>query len=104
MAKLSFLLSVAGGIVVVVVVFLLWSVLNGMGVFSRLDGVISDVVGSESSFNVLSALSLAHVLSVTILLAVVDVILITIISTLVSVLYNVSSALVGGLRLTLTDD
>lgn len=103
-AKLAFLLSVALGIVLVVAVALLWSVVNGMGVFSDLDGVIRDVVGRESTFDLMDYVGLSRVLSVAITLAVVDVVLITVISTLAAVLYNLAGSLVGGLRLTLSDD
>jgi hypothetical protein len=103
-ARLAFLLSVALGIIAVVAVTVLWAVLNGMGVFSQLDSVISDVVGSESNFRVADLLSLSRVLSVTVFLAVVDVVLLTLISTIAAVLYNLASGLVGGVRLTLSDD
>ncbi|MGQ7295798.1 DUF3566 domain-containing protein [Quadrisphaera sp. KR29] len=103
-ARLAFLLSVALGIIAVVAVTVLWSVLNGMGVFSQLDSVISDVVGSESEFRLADLLSLSRVLSVTVFLAVVDVVLLTLISTLGALLYNLASGLVGGVRLTLSDD
>lgn len=103
-ARLAFLLSVALGIIAVVAVTVLWAVLNGMGVFTQLDSVISDVVGSESNFRVADLLSLSRVLSVTVFLAVVDVVLLTLISTIAAVLYNLASGLVGGVRLTLSDD
>jgi hypothetical protein len=102
--KLAFLLSVALGILGVVAVFILWSVLDGMGVFTHLNGVVRQVVGSESSINLLSVFSLSHVLSVTVVLAIIDVVLLTILCTLAALLYNLASGLVGGLRLTLTDD
>lgn len=103
-ARLAFLLSVALGIIAVVAVTVLWAVLNGMGVFGQLDSVISDVVGTESNFRVADLLSLSRVLSVTVFLAVVDVVLLTLISTVAAVLYNLASGLVGGIRLTLSDD
>ncbi|TXR56207.1 DUF3566 domain-containing protein [Quadrisphaera setariae] len=103
-ARLAFLLSVALGIIAVVAVTVLWAVLNGMGVFGQLDSVISDVVGTESNFRVADLLSLSRVLSVTVFLAVVDVVLLTLISTVAAVLYNLASGLVGGVRLTLSDD
>ncbi|PWJ55753.1 Transmembrane protein of unknown function [Quadrisphaera granulorum] len=103
-ARLAFLLSVALGIIAVVAVTVLWSILNGMGVFAQLDSVISDVVGSESNFRVADLLSLSRVLSVTVFLAVVDVVLLTLLSTLSALLYNLASGLVGGVRLTLSDD
>ena len=103
-AKLSFLLSVALGVVLVVAVALLWAVLDAMGVFSELDGVVRDVVGSETEFSVMDVVGLGRVLSVTVFVAVVDVVLLTALATLGAVIYNAASALVGGLRLTLSDD
>lgn len=102
--RLSFLLSVAVGVVLVVVVALMWTVLDGIGVFASANGVIRDVVGSESSFNLDQYVGLSRVLSLTVLVAVVDVVLLTVLATLTAVLYNICGALVGGVRLTLTDD
>ena len=45
-----------------------------------------------------------RVLSLSIVIGVIDVILMTALSTLGAFLYNICSALVGGLQLTLTDD
>jgi len=103
-ARLAFLLSVALGIIGVVVVTLLWAILNTMGVFTQLDSVISDVVGTESDFRLADLLSLPRVLSVTVFLAVVDVVLVTLVTTIAALLYNLASGLVGGIRLTLSDD
>ena len=103
-AKLAFLLSVALGVVLVVAVALLWAVLDAMGVFADLDGVVRDVVGSETEFSVMDVVGLGRVLSVAIFVAVVDVVLLTALATLGAVIYNGASALVGGLRLTLSDD
>jgi hypothetical protein len=102
--KLSFLLSVALGVVLVVVVALLWTVLDRMGVFADVNAVITEVVGSESSFDLMQVVGLSRVLSLAVVVAVVDVVLLTLLATLGAVLYNICSALVGGVRLTLTDD
>lgn len=103
-ARLAFLLSVALGIIAVVVVTLLWTVLDTMGVFTQLDSVVADVVGTESDFRLTDLLSLPRVLSVTVFLAVVDVVLVTLVTTIAALLYNLASGLVGGIRLTLSDD
>ena len=58
----------------------------------------------QQRFDILDFVGLGRVLSLSIVIAVIDVILITAIATLAAFLYNVSSALVGGLQLTLTDD
>ena len=102
--RLSFLLSVAAGVVLVVVVALMWSVLDGIGIFQSANSVVRDVVGTESRFDLMSYVGLSKVLSLTVLIAVVDVVLLTVLATLAAVLYNICGALVGGVRLTLTDD
>ncbi len=103
--KISFLLSVALGIAGVVMVSVLWTILNGMGVFDQVNGVVGQIVqDNESRFDVLDFVGFRRVVSLSIVIGVIDVILVTAIATLGAFLYNVSSALVGGLQLTLTDD
>ncbi|WP_432544804.1 DUF3566 domain-containing protein [Kineococcus sp. SYSU DK002] len=102
--KLSFLLSVAVGIALVVATAVIWSVLDGMGVFTDLNGLLKDVVGNEVDFDLLDYVGFGKVLSLATVIAVVDVVLLTALSTVVAFLYNVSSALVGGLHVTLSDD
>lgn len=102
--KLSFLLSVAVGIALVVATAVVWSVLDGMGVFTDLNGLLKDVVGNEVDFDLLDYVGFGKVLSLATVIAVVDVVLLTALSTIVAFLYNVSSALVGGLHVTLSDD
>lgn len=104
--KMSFLLSVALGIAMVVMVFVLWSVLAGMGIFDRVNDIAQQVFGADGSeaFDIMDYIGLGRVVSLSIVIAVIDVILITAIATLGAFLYNVSAALVGGLQLTLTDD
>ena len=45
-----------------------------------------------------------RVVSLSIVIGVIDVILMTAIATVMAFLYNICSALVGGVQLTLTDD
>lgn len=102
--KLSFLLSVGIGIAIVVAAFVLWSVLDGMGLFTQVDSLARDVVGDESPVELESVLGLGRVLSLATVVAVVDVVLLTALATLGAVLYNLASSLVGGLQVTLSDD
>ncbi len=104
--KLSFLLSVAVGIAGVVMVASLWMILSGMGVFADINRTVEDVLNSSngSTFDLMDYIGLGRVVSLSIVIGVIDVILLTAISTLGAFLYNVCSSLVGGLQLTLTDD
>jgi hypothetical protein len=100
--KLSFLLSVALGIALVVAAGVLWTILDGMGVFADVNRVTSEVLAQP--FDVLDYVGLGKVLSLATVIAVVDVVLLTALSTLGAFLYNVASSLVGGLHVTLSDD
>jgi hypothetical protein len=103
--KMSFLISVALGIAGVVMVAVLWMILSGMGVFSEVNRLVGTIISdSENPFDIMDFLGFGRVLSLSIVLGVIDVILMTALATLGAFLYNICSALVGGLQLTLTDD
>jgi hypothetical protein len=110
--KVSFVLSIALAIVTVVAIAIVWLVLDALGVFSSLNSTLGDISGSgttgttstSSSSFISSYLSFGHVLGYTLLLALVDIVLVTAISTLAAYLYNIATRFVGGLELTLTDD
>jgi hypothetical protein len=104
--KTSFLLSVAFGIVTVVAVAVVWSVLDAAGVWDSINSTVSDVVGGEtaSTFDVKDYVGTSRVLGFTMVVAVVDVVLITAIATLSAFLYNLSAALLGGVEVTLAED
>ncbi len=105
--KVSFLLSIAFGIVTVVSVFLVWSVLGAAGVWSSINNTVSDTVSSPdnlSTFNIEDYLGMSRVLGFTMLVSVIDVILITAIATLGAFLYNMAASLLGGIEVTLSED
>ena len=103
--KMSFLLSVALGIAGVVMASVLWMILAGMGVFDQVNGLVGQIIqDGENTFDIMDFLGFGRVVSLAIVVGVIDVILMTALATLAAFLYNVSSSLVGGLQLTLTDD
>ena len=104
--KLSFLLSVAVGIAGVVMIAVLWMILSSMGVFADMNRTVESVLNTTNGakFDLMNYIGLGRVVSLSIVIAVIDVILMTAISTLTAFLYNVCSSLVGGLQITLTDD
>ena len=104
--KTSFLLSIAFGIVTVVAVGVVWSVLGAAGVWDSINSTVTDVLGSQSaeSFDVQNYVGTSRVLGFTMIVAVVDVVLITAIATLGAFLYNLAAALLGGIEVTLAED
>lgn len=104
--KTAFLLSIAFGIVTVVSVLMVWSVLGAAGVWESINQTVQDIVGGQDSanFDVENYVGTSRVLGFTMLVAAVDVVLLTAIATLGAFLYNMAAALLGGIEVTLTED
>ncbi|TLM73719.1 DUF3566 domain-containing protein [Pseudarthrobacter sp. NamB4] len=103
--KMAFLLSVALGIVTVVAAIVLWTVLDLTGIFDQVDSLLGTLAGTEGGgFELKKVASLGQVASFATIIAVVNVVLLTALSMLSAVLYNISATLVGGVGVTLTDD
>lgn len=102
--KLAFLLSVAVGIMIVVASAVVWFALDGLEVFTRVNDTITEITGNPEFFNLLEYVAFDRVLSLATMIAVVDVVLLTALSTIAAFLYNIVATLVGGVSVTLTDD
>ena len=107
--KVSFVLSIAMGIVTIVGTAVVWNVLNALGVFNSLNKTVGDLTssgngGGTSSFNLASFLSFGHVEGYMMIIALVDVVLATALATLGAYLYNLAAGFVGGFEVTLAED
>jgi hypothetical protein len=104
--KTSFLLSIAFAVVTVVSVAMVWQVLGAAGVWDSINSTIQEGIGGEDvkSFRIEDYVGTSRVLGFTMLVAAIDVVLITAAATLVAFLYNMSAALLGGVEITLAED
>jgi hypothetical protein len=104
--KLSFLLSIALAIILVTAVFVIWSVLDRLEVFTSLATTIREVTESETNpgFDLMKYVGLNRVLGVAGVIACVNIVLVTALATLGAFLYNLATGLVGGLHVTLSED
>ena len=102
--KMSFLLSLAGGIVLVVAVWLLWLLLSNGDVFVSIDRTVGDIAGSGSTISVPSSLLPASGHGHRLDAGGVQVVLVTALATLAAFLYNLAAGLVGGFEVTLSED
>ena len=102
--KLSFLMSVAVGIMIVVAAAVIWYTLDAQAVFTQVNSTIAEITGDPEFFDLLEYMAFDRVLSLATVIAVVDIVLLTALSTIGAFLYNIVAALVGGIHLTLTDD
>ncbi|MHB0828536.1 MAG: DUF3566 domain-containing protein [Schaalia turicensis] len=101
--KVSFLLSVAFGIAMVIATAVLWFMVDGMRVFSTIEDFMK-TIGGEKFIPFLDYLRLPKVLSYATIAGVANVVLLTAISTLGAMLYNVIASLVGGVKISLMDE
>jgi len=104
--KISFMLAIAFGIMTVVSVFVIWSMLDSAGVFTAISDSVNSVTGDtgDGGVDIMAWVALDRVLGFATLLAVVDIVLITALSTLGAFLYNLASTLLGGVEVTLVED
>ncbi|MGH3158259.1 MAG: DUF3566 domain-containing protein [Streptosporangiaceae bacterium] len=103
--KFSFVISLVAFIVLFVAVAVLYAALSGLGVFSALQHSVSNITSSQGSngFNLMTYLSASRVLGYTGLLGAINVVLITALCTVGSVLYNITANLAGGVEITLKE-
>lgn len=102
--KMSFLLSLAIAIAMLVATLVLWLVLQATGVIGTVETTMEEIAGAESAESLVGLISLGRVMATAFVLALVNIVLMTALSTLFAFLYNIGASIVGGFHLTLTDE
>jgi len=104
--KLSFLVAVSLGIVLVVSTVLIYLVLQSTGVFDRLDALLADILssGDEKPFSISESFSLLTVTFFAFIVAVLNIVVGTALGAITSILYNFSVRLTGGLLVGFTNN
>lgn len=100
--KLSFLFALILGIVTIVVAFLVWSLLNQTGVFDTINKLLQEIAGKDN-FDLFSFASLPQVMGFAVVVAILNVIVITALGAISAVLYNLATKLTGGVLLGFTN-
>jgi len=94
--KLSFLIAVCFGIILIVATFLIWMVLNSTSIFDQLNGLLRDILDDET-FNILEGFSLVRVMMFVSVVAALNVVVGTALGAVGAMLYNFSVRITGGL-------
>jgi Transmembrane domain of unknown function (DUF3566) len=103
--KFSFVASVVAFIILFVAVAVLYMVLSALGVFDSLQNTVSSITSSQSS----SGTDISHwfsaslILGYTAMLGALNIVLITAMSTVGSVVYNLIAKTIGGIEVTLRE-
>ena len=103
--KFSFVVSLVAFVILFVAVSVLFGALSALGVFESLQRVVTSVTSSQDSAGVNASkwFTASRVLGYTALLGSLNIVLITAMSTIGAVIYNVASRLVGGVEVTLRE-
>ncbi len=103
--KFSFVVSLVAFVILFVAVILLYATLSGLGVFDSLQHLVKTLTSSQDSqgVNAKTWFSASRVLGYTALLGSLNIVLITAMSTVGAVVYNLTSRLVGGVEVTLRE-
>jgi Transmembrane domain of unknown function (DUF3566) len=103
--KFSFVASVVAFIILFVAVAVLYMVLSALGVFDSLQHQVSSITASESTAgtNISHWFSASLILGYTAMLGALNIVLITALSTIGSVIYNLIAKTVGGIEVTLRE-
>ncbi len=102
--KAAFILSLAIGIVLVVAVTAVWFILDRTGVIASLSGTVTDVVGSTSGLDLITSLGFGQVIGATLVLASVEIVLVSALAGLFAILYNLTMGITGGVEVVLSED
>lgn len=101
--KLSFIVALALGIATIVCTALLWGVVDGIGLWDKLDSLGRDL-NSNKPLPFMEFFSFSKMISYSVLVAFLNLVIITALGTLFSFLYNIVAGLIGGLKMTFTDE
>ena len=101
--KISFLLSIGLGIMIVISTAILWTVLDKMHVFANIQDLL-ETLGSDAFLELLQYLEFGRVLSFSVIVGVIDVVLFTFLGWVFALLYNAIAIVVGGQHITVTDE
>ena len=96
LVKLSFLVWLCLGIVLIVASVLIWVVLASTGIFDTLDETLRDMIGDEN-FAITNSFGIGQVLIFTVIIALLNTIVGTALGAVGGFLYNLSVRFTGGL-------
>lgn len=100
--RLSFAFSLCVFVVLLVAVAVLWFVLNSIGVFDSVTDA-ADTLTDSSAGDVRGWLSFGRAMEISLLIGAINVILMTALTTLGALLYNLCAEMIGGIEVTLSD-
>ncbi len=101
-AKSAFMLGLTIAGVLIVATVALWLLLSAAGVFEAITGLFQSVSGNSNSSGV-SFLSLGRLVGLSMVISAIEIVLLSVLSVIFAVLYNLSVGFTGGIEVSVTD-
>lgn len=95
--KFSFLIWLSLGVVLIVASILIWLVLYSTGIFDTIDEQMTQILGPTSDFSLATSFGLLQVALFSVVVALLNTVIGTILGAIASLLYNLSVRFTGGL-------
>jgi hypothetical protein len=102
--RMGLMVEIGLGIATIIGFFFLWIVVSNTGVFSSLNSLLNSVIGGGGNVDVGAQLSLARVLSFSATISIFNIVLGTLFSGVIALIYNAIARLTGGLSVGFTNE
>jgi len=101
--KMSFLLSIIVAAITVVISLLVWSAMDRLGVVASATSFLEDIAGAQGA-DLVAGLTFQNVMTFTLVVALLEVIVVSALGAIFAALFNLAVHVVGGWKVTFGSD
>ncbi|WP_374009625.1 DUF3566 domain-containing protein [Leifsonia sp. LS-T14] len=101
--KMSFLLSIIVAAITVVISLLVWSLMDKFGVVGAATSFLEDIAGAQGA-SLVAGLTFPNVMTFTLVVALLEVIVVSALGAIFAALFNLAVHVVGGWKVTFGSD
>ncbi|MGH1550855.1 DUF3566 domain-containing protein [Leifsonia poae] len=101
--KMSFLVSIIVAAITMVLGLIVWSLMERFGVVSGVSAFLEDIAGAQGA-NLVAGLTFPNVMTFTLVVALLEVIVVSALGAIFAALYNLAVHVVGGWKVTFGSD
>ena len=101
--KMSFLVSIIVAAITVALSLIVWSLMERFGVVASASGFLEDIAGAQGA-NLVAGLTFPNVMTFTLVVALLEVIVVSALGAIFAALFNLAVHVVGGWKVTFGSD
>ena len=101
--KMSFLVSIIVAAITVVLSLIVWSLMERFGVVASASAFLEDIAGAQGA-NLVAGLTFPNVMTFTLVVALLEVIVVSALGAIFAALFNLAVHVVGGWKVTFGSD